>query len=375
MEDLSTLEALLLLQRIPGLGPKRLQQLLDVFYSPAAIWQADAEQLRIMPHGISDEILAVQRQGKNHASWQRMLHDLDYMDAQHIHILTQEDEFYPGLLKETDSAPALLYVRGDPSYLSQPQIAIVGARKASSQTLQLSYEWAQQLSQAGLIVSSGLALGVDGAAHQGAIDGNKPTIAVLAHGLDSLYPQRHLAMAQQIELCGALVTEFPLGTMAKREHFPRRNRIISGLSLALLVTEAAVKSGSMISAQYAIEQNRDVFAVPGHINNTQMAGCHQLIQQGAYLATSARDILSAMNWQVGDVNSLSYSADSLVNRLPCELTPQQQQLIKMIPFSPTHIDELIQQSEIPAAVLATQLLELEMLNYVECIGGNYQRIQ
>ena len=187
-------------------------------------------------------------------------------------------------------------------------------------------------------------------------------------------PQNEKLYCEIIER-GVVLSERAMGHQGRAPDFPRRNRIISGLSLALLVTEAAVKSGSMISAQYAIEQNRDVFAVPGHINNTQMAGCHQLIQQGAYLATSARDILSAMNWQVGDVNSLSYSADSLVNRLPCELTPQQQQLITMIPFSPTHIDELIQQSEIPAAVLATQLLELEMLNYVECIGGNYQRIQ
>lgn len=372
MEDLSAIEALLLLQRIPGIGPKRIKYLLEACDSPSELWCTEIDQDRALPQTLRCEMLVVQKQGKKHQSWQRVLRDLDYMDQQSIHLLTQEDAFYPTLLKQTDSAPALLYVRGDPSYLSQPQVAIVGARKASAQTLTLSYQWAQNLAQRGLAITSGLALGVDGAAHQAAIDINKPTIAVLAHGMDSLYPQRHMKMAQMVEACGALVTEFPLGTLAKREHFPRRNRIISGLSLGLLVTEAAVKSGSMISAQYAIEQNRDVFAVPGHINNPQMAGCHQLIQQGAYLATRPEDILTAMNWQLGDINAEDYQAQLFSG---AGLSEEQQILIDIIPFHPIHLDELIHQTALPAAILAGQLLELEMLKQVECIGGNYQRIK
>lgn len=365
-------QALMLLQRVSGIGPKRLRQLVEHFLSASNVWQVDASQWNFLPSAIKTAMREIQRQGTSHASFQQVLSDQDSMAQAQIHVLTLNDDLYPPLLKETDNAPALLYVKGDPSYLSQPQIAVVGSRKASQQTLQLTHRWASELSQAGLIITSGLALGVDGAAHQGAIDIHRPTIAVLAHGMDSLYPQRHNAMAAAIEGCGALVTEFPLGVPAKREHFPRRNRIISGLSLGLLVTQAALKSGSMITAQYAIEQNRDVFAVPGNVHDTQVAGCHALIQQGAYLASCSADILQGLNWQVGDISAAQFHDSTQAGS---GLNPQQQALLAQIPFQPIHIDELIQTMACSPALLAGQLLELEILNIVECIGGNYQRIQ
>ncbi|NRB37367.1 MAG: DNA-protecting protein DprA [Pseudomonadales bacterium] len=377
MHDLSDIEALLLLQRVPGIGPKRLRQLMGFFDESAAIWRADVQQLAFLPTAIREEIKAIQHKGRAHAYWQQVCFDLEAIDKNNIQLLTLDDDLYPGLLKETDNAPALLYIKGDTRLLSQAQIAVVGSRKASTQSLRLSYQWAQHLANKGLVITSGLAIGVDGAAHQGAIDAGKPTIAVLAHGMDSLYPARHKKMAEAIAACGVLVSEFPLGTQAKREHFPRRNRIITGLSLALLVTEAAIKSGSMISAQYAIEQNRDVFAIPGNINNPQAAGCHYLIQQGAYLATSADDILQGLNWHTGDINAENYQP-SLFDEAQASannLNVQQQKLVDKIPFEPIHMDELIKNTAIPAALLAGQLLELEILNVVECIGGNYQRIQ
>ena len=368
LNQLCAVEAHLLLQAIPGLGPRRIQILLENFLTAEAVFDAEEAVLSLLPQAITAHILAIQHQGDAHPFWQKMLQDMDYMDKNHIHILQIDDELYPSLLKEVDCPPPLLYVKGDPWYLSQPQLAVVGARKASQHSLQLTYQWSQTLANKGLVITSGLALGVDGAAHQGAIDAGKPTIAILAHGLDSLYPRQHRNMALQIESCGALVTEFALGAKAQREHFPRRNRIISGLSQGLLVTEAAIKSGSMISAQYAIEQNRDVFAVPGQVNNAQAAGCHVLIQQGANLTTSPGDILQALNWQQGDI-------EHGVQPTSPDISEQQARLLKSIPFEPTHIDSLIKATGLSAAQLSVGLLELELLKLLECIGGNYQRIQ
>lgn len=372
MDDLSRLEALQLLLQIDGLGPQRIQQLIAHFSSPEAVFNMDVGQIAFLPSSITEQIETIQAKGRAHPLWQQLLQDQQYIDEHHVHLLSQDSDLYPPLLREIDAPPPLLYVKGDPFYLSQAQLAIVGSRKVSTVIQHLSYEWSQQLAASGLVITSGLALGVDGAAHQGAVDAHSPTVAVLAHGIDETYPRQHRQLADAIIDCGALVSEFPLRTSPKREHFPRRNRIISGLSLGLLVTEAAIKSGSMISAQYAIDQGRDVFAVPSHVMNHQADGCNHLIKQGAFLVSSPEDILQELQWQRGDMTDAHMKVCSGALN---QLSAAQRELLEQISFVPIHMDELIINSGKTAAELAVGLLELEVLQWVECIGGNYQRIR
>lgn len=390
MDGLSELQAWLILQRIPGVGPVRLHQLLKYFGSPQAVLAASPPQLQSVPESIQLTIKDIQRLAKQHPLYQQMQYDRDYLQHNDIHVVTLLDDTYPELLREIANAPPVLYIKGNLGCLLEPQIAIIGARKASQFGLNSSYQWAQYLANHGLVITSGLALGIDGAAHQGAVDNGKPTIAVLAHGMDSIYPRRHQKLAQSIIEQGALVTEFPLGLPAKREHFPRRNRIISGLSLGLLMVEATIKSGSMITAKYAVEQNRDVFAIPGHIHDKQVSGCFQLLKQGAYLVTEAEDILQQLNWQRRDFDMLEQQQEKLKVSKNSEstdfgwdadvdafigLSDELKRLLENIPFSPMHIDELVDKTGIQTALLSGLLLQLEVLQYLACVGGNYQRIK
>lgn len=209
-------------------------------------------------------------------------------------ILTLECEAYPARLREIADAPLLLYVRGDVDWLSQPQLAMVGSRNASKAGLAIATDFAQHLSQQGITITSGLASGVDAAAHLGGLSGLGKTVAVVATGLDRLYPASNHALGVQVVEQGAMVSEYALGTQPKAHHFPQRNRIISGLSLGVLVVEAALKSGSLITARMAMEQGREVFAVPGSIHNVKAKGCHQLIKQGAKLVESGADVLEEL---------------------------------------------------------------------------------
>ena len=366
MDDLSHAQALILLQSVKGLGPRRIEQILSYYHDAFSVFTDDLSPIKALPSSIFNELLAIQQQGSRHQYWQKMLRQWEYLQKSDIHMISMLDDAYPPLLKEIQAAPPLLYLKGNPACLKQPQLAVVGARKATKQSLQLSYDWAYYIAQQGLTITSGLAIGIDGAAHQAALDVNQSTIAVLAHGIDSLYPKQHQAMADAIIEKGALISEFSLGTKAQREHFPRRNRIITGLSLGVLVTEAALKSGTMISAQYAIEQSREVFAVPGFVNNLRVAGCNRLIQDGAYLATCPDDILQCLQWQ-------SHHA-SPAQQTPA-LSSSLQLLLENIDFQPTHLDDIIEKTGFKAAEVASQLLELELLNVIECIAGNYQRIR
>ena len=212
-----------------------------------------------------------------------------------------DDPAYPGLLEELPDAPPLLFIEGDPSLLERPQLAMVGSRRASRPGLDNATAFARSLARGGFVITSGLALGIDGAAHQGALDVGGKTIAVLGTGLEQLYPRRHLGLAARIvEGGGALVSELPLDCPPQAANFPRRNRIISGLSLGVLVVEASPSSGSLITARLAAEQGREVYAIPGSIHHPGARGCHQLIRQGAALVESVEDVLQALRgWQQG----------------------------------------------------------------------------
>ena len=304
--------------------------------------------------------------------------DLEWSRQENHHLITYYDGSYPQRLKQLSDAPPLLYVRGDTDYLNQPQLAMVGTRNPTAIGRKTANEFAHHLSDAGITITSGLASGIDAASHEGALSGIAGTIAVVAHGLDIVYPAQHQALAQRIAENGAVVSEMPIGMQPQRGFFPRRNRLISALSLGTIVVEAARKSGSLITAKFASEQNKEVFAIPGSIHNPMARGCHKLIQQGAKLVETADDILVELC--LDDVGTPNYPQKSEKNihenpeHVDQVLDPDHQKLLKCLAYEPSSIDELVQRSQFAAAEIASMLLILELEGIVACQGGRYTRI-
>jgi DNA processing protein len=299
--------------------------------------------------------------------------DLTWAESEGIQILTMDDPRYPPLLAQVSSPPILLFVRGDPEILKDPMLAMVGSRNPTPTGRETTRELASHLAACGLTIVSGLAIGIDGAAHEGALERGR-TIAVLGTGPDRIYPAAHRDLGQRIARNGALVTEYPPGSAPIGRNFPRRNRIISGLSLGTLVTEAALKSGSLITARYASEQGREVFAIPGSIHNPLARGCHALIRDGAKLVESATDILeelgSLLNSHICDAGEAAGSPteDAVV------LDAEHMQLLRSLGHDPVSTDELIGRTGLPAQSISSMLLLLELEGYVSsCPGGRYCR--
>lgn len=292
------------------------------------------------------------------------------------HLVTLHDARYPEWLKTITTPPLALFVRGDAGLLAQPQLAMVGARAATPQGLENARGFAAELSRRGLLITSGLATGVDGAAHQGALDAQVPTLAVCGTGLDRVYPARHKALAQAIlDGGGALVSEFAPGTESIAANFPRRNRIISGLSLGVLVVEASRESGSLITARRAVEQGREVFAIPGSIHNPLAKGCHQLIREGAKLVESVDDILLELAPRLGALlrehTPVAAAADSAGPQGADEA-----RLLAALTDSPQSVDALIAATGLPAATLNAALLTLELSGLAApTAGGGFMRLQ
>ncbi len=290
-------------------------------------------------------------------------------DSSH-HILTLDDEDYPPLLRQIRDAPPILYTLGNYKLLSDPQIAIVGSRNCTPGGASNAEAFAAYLAGAGLTITSGMALGIDKHAHQGALRADGKTIAVIGTGIDRIYPSRNRQLAYDIAEHGLIVSEFPLGTTPIPANFPRRNRIISGLSLATLVVEATQKSGSLITAQHCVEQGREVFAIPGSIHNPQAKGCHQLIRQGAKLVDQAADIID-------DIASLlGYLAEQTNVEQPQqqELDAEYQQLLQHIGYDPVSIDTLAERSGLTIDQLSSMLLILELNDHIQpAPGGLYSR--
>lgn len=290
--------------------------------------------------------------------------------------LSYWDSDYPSLLKEIDDAPPVLAVRGSVELLSDPQIAMVGSRNASKTGIANALDFATFLSRQGLTITSGLAAGVDAAAHQGGLKGEGKTIAVLGTGLDRVYPAANQALAREIAAEGAMVSEFPLGTRPLSRNFPRRNRIISGLSVGTLVVEASLKSGSLITARTANEQGREVFAIPGSIHNPQAKGCHQLIKQGAKLVESGEDVFA----ELGAILQLSLLPDqkpkSSAGKSEQPISDSARKLLQFIEFEPITLDELLVLSKMPLSAIQTELMMLELQGRVEKLSaGRWQRLQ
>lgn len=307
--------------------------------------------------------------------WDRVEQDLRWQEGLHRSILTLADAGYPTLLKEIEDPPPLLFVQGDPAILNMAQLAMVGSRNPTPSGQQTALDFARFLSQAGLVITSGLAAGIDGAAHRGALQGSTPTLAVTGTGLDRVYPAKHRDLAHQIAETGALISELPPGTPPLPANFPRRNRIISGLSVGTLVVEAARQSGSLITARLATEQGREVFAIPGSIHNPLARGCHALIRQGAKLVETADDILEELAPLLGAQPERTAPESTIKTEPDARLWDQEyQQLMAALDFDPTPVDLLIERSGLTADAVSSMLLLLELEGFVSAApGGRYCR--
>jgi DNA processing protein len=283
------------------------------------------------------------------------------------YLLTWDDKNYPLLLKEIHDPPIVLYAKGNLTCLEQPTLAMVGTRKPSVTGEEIASRFSHDLSNYFTVVS-GLALGIDTHVHQGCLDAKGNTIAVMATGIDYIYPASNRQLAQRIREEGLILTEFPLKTMPNAKHFPRRNRIISGLSLATLVVEAAIHSGSLVTARLAMEQNRDVLAIPGSIYNPQARGCHYLVQQGAKLVTSYHEILD----ELGITNTLTHK-QVIAKEYLTTLATTNENLVKCVGFEITTLDQISQRSHLTVEQVACDLAELELQGIVKAVPGGYTR--
>ena len=295
------------------------------------------------------------------------------------HLLVWGEEAYPTWLMQITNPPAILYAVGDTSLLNQPQLAIVGTRKFSAYGKSYTEYFSRGLVEAGFIITSGLAEGIDTLAHQGALNAHGKTVAVIGTGIDIVYPARNRQLAQHIVTQGGLsISEFPLGTPPERHNFPMRNRIISGLSQGTLVIECAEKSGSLITAQLALEQNREVFAVPGNIFHATSSGCHSLIRQGAKIATGIQDILEELHLQSPQADLFSDMhtppTEQAASTLPEIDSPILKTIYNHLSEKRSTLDELIMATELNYAELTTGLFELEMLGYIETVVCGYRRL-
>lgn len=356
------------LLRAPGIGPARFARICEHFGSASAAFAADRgawAQLELPPAAL-DYLGA--------PDWAGVEQDLAWTKQPSNHLLTLQDAHYPPLLRQIPYPPPLLFVRGDPDWLCAPQLAIVGTRNPTPLGWETAQHFATYLSEAGMVITSGLALGIDAAAHAGALAGGGATIAVMGTSLDRVYPSRHRDLAHRIAERGALVSEFPTGTRVMASNFPQRNRLISGLSLGVLVVEAAARSGSLITARQAAEQGREVFAIPGSIHSPLAKGCHALIRQGAKLVETAADILE----ELGALANLTTTATSpaLAPDPTAALDDEYRALLAAISEQGSGVDALVEQCGLAVEVVSSMLLILELEGYIAAVpGGLYCRVK
>ncbi len=363
--------AWLILADAPALDGAALAPLLDSFGGAEALVAARAADWHAA--GLGEKLIAYLAKPNETrlaaaAAWLEGGHDR--------HLITWDDPRYPPLLRQISSAPVALFVRGNPLLLASPQLAIVGSRSASTGGVQTAKAFAAHLAGYGLCITSGLALGIDTAAHRGALEGGGATIAVLGTGPDRIYPPDNAALAEDIAGAGALCSEFPPGTGPRRENFPQRNRLISGLAMGTLVVEARAQSGALITARRAIEQGREVFAIPGSIHNPLAKGCHQLIRDGAKLVESTGHILEEL------ASLLSLAAAQPASVEPATGEPSAPEvrdadytrLLEALGWDTVDVDSLVLRSGLTAAEVSSMLLILELEGSVQPLaGGRYQR--
>lgn len=355
--------AWLALDLIPGLGGESTRRLLATFGTPAGTLQQSRTNLeRVVTPRVAEAIVA----GADPA---RLDAAVTWLEAESNHLLTLADSDYPKALLEIADPPPILYLKGQRALLNSSGIAVVGSRNATPVGTQNAEAFSRALSSAGLTIISGMALGIDAAAHRGGLDGGASSIAVVGTGLDLIYPAKNRALAHELAERGLIVSEFSLGTPALAKNFPRRNRIISGLSRGVLVVEAALASGSLITARQAAEQGREVFAIPGTIHSPFSKGCHQLIKQGAKLVDDANDILVELQWHTARPDSRSVDNNEIDE--PAESDP----VLAAMGYDPVSLDALMERVALPAQEIIARMTELELNGVVAPMpGGKYQRL-
>ena len=363
---LDQLSSFLKLHHVFGLGRVSLQRLGEKFDNNFN-HVIDASAAELQAAGLNARQISQIKQ----PDMAQLDRDLAWAEMSANYLIPYFDRHYPPLLKETVSFPPLLYASGNIDLLKSPQIAIVGSRNCSPGGARTAFNFASHLSRSGLTITSGMATGIDAQAHLGALSASGQTIAVPGTGLDIIYPSKNKQLAYNIHEKGLLLSEFPLGTGPRSENFPRRNRIISGLSVATLVVEATSRSGSLITAHQAVEQGREVFAIPGSIHNPQARGCHQLIRDGARLVEQASDIIEELASLLGYVAEQQSPAQSEAVRLDLE----SEKLLNAIGYDPVSADELVERSGLTIDKLSSMLVLLELNDFIQSApGGCYVRV-
>ncbi|MFV2060915.1 MAG: DNA-processing protein DprA [Gammaproteobacteria bacterium] len=365
----------LMLAKTPGVGTKTYTKLLEQFGSPEAVFKASSDNL--VASGLNTKSLNFIKS----PDWSLLDADFRWAEQELAHIVALTDDSYPQLLREIADPPPVLYVYGQLSVLSLNPFAMVGSRNPSKTGSETAFAFAKHLSSMGFSIVSGLALGIDAASHEGALAADGPTIAVTGTGLDRVYPAKHKDIAHKISDKGALVSEFPPGTAPIPGNFPRRNRIISGLSYGVLVVEAALKSGSLITARLAVEQGREVFAVPGSIHHSQAKGCNALIREGAKLVETAQHVLEEFQGigsvMLDNLSQSKYGNNDMqleTSNKSGDLDEDYQKVLGGVGFEPTSVDMVINRSGLTADAVCSMLLVLELRGYINpASGGGYSR--
>lgn len=360
----------LALSLLPGISPPGWQRLLDRLPDPLVLVDPDREPPPGLPERTLDALAAWRAGAGDHPFVKGFRQARDQVRQAGMQLLCWGDAAYPPLLRQIHGPPPVLFIQGNADLLRHPQLAVVGSRRASREGLRNARDLAADLAAAGVTVTSGLALGIDAAAHAGALEAGGRTLAVLGTGVDRLYPAQNRVLGERIAREGALVSEMCPGAPPRASHFPRRNRIISGLSLGVLVVEAGLRSGSLITARLALEQGREVYAVPGSIRNPASRGCHRLLRQGASLVESVDDILGELNaWRDlhDPVPAVSPSAP------PPDLPADQRRLLQLIEHQTCNTDELAELTGLSADSLLQALTLLEMEGLLVSVPGGYQR--
>lgn len=355
---------MLRLTRIPGVGPIIYSELVQHFGSASRVLNATATELGQLS-GLGPKLISAILKSRDLTTINSIIKTCQ---TNKINVIERYEENYPRLLSEIYDPPAILYTRGKILPTDNLSIAIVGSRHATRYGIKVASQLARGLSMAGFTIISGLARGVDAAAHQAAIEAGGRTIAVLGGGHLKLYPAEHASLANAIIHDGAVISESPPDTPPRSGSFPKRNRIVSGLSLGVVVVEAAQRSGALISARLAMEQGREVFAVPGPIDSRMSKGCHKLIQDGAKLVNSVDDVLDELGPLATPIRT--QQGEQIRNPAELRLTDQERNILNTIETTPTLIDSIIEQTNFPAARVMSTISILEMRSLIQRVSGN-----
>jgi DNA processing protein len=356
----------LALNRIPGVGQVTYGRLLQRFGSPRHVFQADPEALQTIEGIRKTTALSI----VTFKRAEKIDRELDQLEKEGIDVLTLHDPLYPPLLAQIHDPPPFLYIRGRPSAQDSRSLAVVGSRLGTDYGLRMTERLAWSLAQHRLTIVSGLARGIDTAAHQGALMAGGRTVAVLGSGLDVIYPPENEKLFQRISETGMVCSEFPLGTLPERQNFPIRNRIISGMSLGVTIVEATLRSGSLITARLALDQGREVFAVPGSIESFKSTGTNRLIKQGAKLVEHARDILEELPQETVDSGE-AFPIPSVEESMAASLSEEEKQIWEVLAQEPLHVDQMVRMLKMETARVLSLLLEMELKGIITQLPGKW----